>query len=102
MSKHIKTAIPEGIPLQLGQARRVKGLTQSEVAERLGVPQSHLSKIESGKVDLRLSSLVELARVLELEFILAPRSLVPVVRKILDTRAESEDRTDAWLYRVRE
>lgn len=51
----------------LRQAREGLGLSQRELGRRAGVPQSHVSKIESGQVDLRLSSLVALARVLDLE-----------------------------------
>ena len=38
-------------------ARLAKGLTQKELGRRVGMPQSHISKIESGGVDLQLSSL---------------------------------------------
>ena len=48
-----------------------------------GVPQSHISKIENGGVDLRISSLVALARVLDLELTLVPRKTVPVVSAIV-------------------
>ena len=45
-----------------------------------GMPQSHISKIENGAVDLKTSSLIELARVLDLEFMLVPRTFVPTVQ----------------------
>lgn len=60
-------------------ARRRKGLSQRAVAERTGVPQAHISKIEQGRVDIRLSSLVELARALDLEVLLLPRQALPAV-----------------------
>jgi len=34
---------------RLKEARKQSGLTQSEVAEKLGLPQSYVSKIESGE-----------------------------------------------------
>ena len=40
--------------------RAIRGglrMTQAEVARRAGLPQSHLAKIESGKVDVRLGTL---------------------------------------------
>ena len=43
------------------------------------MPQSHISKIEKGAVDLKLSSLVEIARALELEIKLVPRKALPAV-----------------------
>ena len=64
----------------LKAAREEKGLSQRELSARAGVPQAHISKIENAAVDLKLSSLVELARVLGLELMLVPRSLVPAVQ----------------------
>ena len=66
----------------LKAAREEKGLSQRELSARAGVPQAHISKIENAAVDLKLSSLVELARVLGLELMLVPRSLVPAVQTI--------------------
>jgi transcriptional regulator with XRE-family HTH domain len=42
-------------------------MTQKELGQRVGLPQSHISKIEKGAVDLQLSSLVEIARALDFE-----------------------------------
>lgn len=56
----------------LRAARTRKKLTQRELGRLAGVPQSHISKIEAGGVDLRLSSLLALAQVLELTLSLAP------------------------------
>ena len=64
----------------LKAAREEKGLSQRELSARAGVPQAHISKIENAAVDLKLSSLVELARVLDLELMLVPRRLVPAVQ----------------------
>jgi transcriptional regulator with XRE-family HTH domain len=71
------------IAVRLKAGREAKQLTQREFSARAGVPQAHISKIESGTVDLRLSSLVELGRVLNLELMLVPRKLVPAVEAIV-------------------
>jgi transcriptional regulator with XRE-family HTH domain len=63
--------------VQLRAAREHRGLTQRELGGLAGVPQSHISKIESGAVDLRLSSLVALARILDLALVLEPRDPRP-------------------------
>lgn len=73
----------EHIAQSLRAARERKGLSQRALSAKAGVPQSHLSKIENGAVDLRLSSLVELARVLDLELTLVPRKKLPAVRAII-------------------
>jgi predicted transcriptional regulator len=69
---------------QLRAARRERKITQKALGERLGLPQSHVSAIEAGKVDPRLSSVLELARLLDLEPMLIPRARVPAVRALLD------------------
>ena len=70
----------EHIALALKGAREALGLSQRALSAKSGVPQGHISKIENGAVDLRVSSLVELARVLDLELMLVPRKTVSAVR----------------------
>jgi transcriptional regulator with XRE-family HTH domain len=62
----------EAIAEVLKSARVRLGLTQRELGRLAEVPQSHISKIEAGGVDLRLSSLIALAEVLELRLELQP------------------------------
>lgn len=45
--------------------RREKKLTQAELAERLGVPQSYVSKYEAGERRLDLAELEALAKALD-------------------------------------
>jgi transcriptional regulator with XRE-family HTH domain len=67
------------IAVSIRQARKDKGLTQRELGKRVGLPQSHISKIESGAVDVQLSSLVEITRALDLEVKLVPRKALPAI-----------------------
>src|SRR5262245_58401325 len=77
----------ERIAQVLKAGREAKRLSQRALAALAGVPQSHISKIEKGAVDLRLSSLVQIARVLDLEVTLVPRNNLSAVRSIVrDTR----------------
>lgn len=69
----------EQIAAGIRAARQAKALTQTELGQRVGLPQSHISKIEKGAVDLQLSSLVEIARALDLEVKLIPRKALPAV-----------------------
>lgn len=68
---------------ELKKAREKKGLSQRALSQKIGVPQSHISTIENGKVDLQLSSLLEIARHLDLEPMLIPRSLILTVSSFL-------------------
>jgi transcriptional regulator with XRE-family HTH domain len=67
----------------LAAARERLGLSQSELARRLGVSGANLSRIEHG-ADLRVSTLLDVARALQLEPMLVPKESVPSVRALLD------------------
>jgi transcriptional regulator with XRE-family HTH domain len=71
------------IASELKAARESLGLSQRALSKLAGVPQSHISRIENGTVDLRLSSLIELARALNLELTLVPRKVLPAVKSIV-------------------
>ena len=73
----------EQIAKALRAAREGKGLSQRVLSRLAGVPQSHISKIESGAVDLRLSSLVEIARALDLEVTLVPQKSLIAVQSVI-------------------
>ena len=70
---------------QIRRAREGKGLTQTELGVRLGQPQSSVSRVERGG-DVRLSTLLEMARTLELEPMLIPKRLVPAVQALIQHR----------------
>ena len=74
----------------LKAGRKARGLTQRALSQKAGVPQSHISKIESGAVDIKLSSLIELARALDLEVLAIPRRYLPAVQALV---REQDDRT---------
>lgn len=84
------TYLNEQILKSLKEARKRKGLSQRELSTKSGVPQSHISKIENGGVDLRVSSLIALARVLDLELALVPRKTVPAVKSIVRSTTNAD------------
>ena len=86
----MSTAI-EDIAASIKVARIAKGFTQKQLGERVGLPQSHISKIEGGKVDLQISSLVEIARALDLELKLVPRRTVPAIEGIVRSQRERSE-----------
>jgi transcriptional regulator with XRE-family HTH domain len=83
--------VTEQILENLRDARVRKGFSQRELSARSGVPQSHISKIESGSVDLRVSSLIALARVLDLELLVAPKKAVPAIQSIIRSANSMHD-----------
>jgi len=100
MPKKISLSFLRELGDALRQGRSRKGLTQRALGERAGLPQSHVSKIEQGGVDLQLSSLVELARALDLELKLVPRQALPAVDGLI--RASGPDSTEQSTRRARE
>lgn len=53
--------------VKLKQARTNLGMTQSEIAEKLGMKQATYQKLESGKTpDMRISTLVHICKELNL------------------------------------
>ena len=81
----------EHIATKLKAAREARGLSQRALSSATGVPQGQISRIENDAVDLRLSSLIALARALDLELTLVPRKTVPAVQSVV----RSSERTAA-------
>jgi HTH-type transcriptional regulator/antitoxin HipB len=71
-----------GLTAELRAARERKGLSQRTLAEKVGLPQGHLSRIERGEVDVQISNLMELARALEFELVLVPRQALPAIEAL--------------------
>lgn len=51
--------------LNLKIARVKKGLSQKQLADKVGISPATVSKAETGKFDLRLSTLIKLSKVLD-------------------------------------
>lgn len=71
------------IARQVRERRAYQNLSQRDLSTLSGVPQAQISRIEAGKIDLRLSSLIALASALGLELILVPRQATPAVRAVV-------------------
>jgi transcriptional regulator with XRE-family HTH domain len=52
---------PTELITRLAAQRRAHGLSQTEVAARMGTSQSAVARLESGQVDVRLSTLTRYA-----------------------------------------
>ena len=72
--------------------RVAQGFTQTQFGKKLGLPQSHVSKIEQEETDPRLSTVVEMARVLDAELMLIPRQLIGRIQGIVNGSAPEEPR----------
>jgi transcriptional regulator with XRE-family HTH domain len=81
----------EAFAQSLRQARLQKGWSQRDLSGKAGIPQAHISRIESGAVDVKVSTLVELARLLDFELVLAPRASLPAVEALIREAEASHD-----------
>ena len=85
IDEFVKDAEEQGFSAELEEARKIfadkiyknksitsirmsKGWSQRYLAEKLCTSQSHVSKIESGREDLRLSTIKKLAAVFDMEY----------------------------------
>lgn len=64
MTKSLRTEGHAALTQALIAARKDSGLTQQELAERLGRSQSFVAKIELGERRVEVVELVEIARIL--------------------------------------
>lgn len=97
-------ALPSDVRQQLIESRKRRNLTQKELGARIGLSQKHVSEIENGKIAPRYDTVLELFRVLDLDLVVVPRRLVPVIRGIIadhyaDDRSAHHD-DDRPLYGV--
>jgi transcriptional regulator with XRE-family HTH domain len=102
ITKHIRPlrlqGLPEDMRRELKQARVSRGWSQRELGSRLGLPQMHISGIESGKIVPRYDTLLELVRTLDRDLLMVPRALVPAVQSLIrdhlrpDQQGESQER----------
>ena len=81
--------LPQVMRVELIKARRELGWTQAELGKRVGLPQEHISVIETGKIVPRFDTLLEIVRILGRDLLLVPRPLIPAVRALV--RGESGD-----------
>lgn len=75
----------------LKQAREEKRLSQRALSTRVGMPQAQISKIENAAVDMQASTLIALARALDLELMLVPRNAVPAVKSLAGVSNRTDD-----------
>lgn len=87
---HIMSYVVEDIGALLRQARERRGLSQRRLGAVAGVPQAHISRIENGSIDLRVSSLAAIAHALDLRLSLIPRRSAPTVNAVVADFLEAD------------
>ena len=64
--------------------RNALRMTQAQLAKRAGMPQSHLAKIETGKVDVQLSTLRKIFKAMFCELVMLPKFRKPPQRAVAE------------------
>ena len=87
MGKHIRPerlrSLPEAMRVGIREARKSRGWSQAELGRRVGLPQMHISGIESGKIVPRYNTILDLVRLLDYDLLMVPRALVPAVQALI-------------------
>ena len=98
IAKHIRPLRLEGLPEDMRRAlkevRKKRGWAQRDLASRLGLTQTHISGIESGKIVPRYDTLLELVRILDRDLLMVPRALVPVVQSLIRDHLQPDQKGD--------
>jgi len=76
----------------LRAARLNRGLSQQDLARKLGLHQRQISDLERASMDPRLSTVQNVARALDFEVLIVPRHLIPAIEGLLRGGHESPKR----------
>jgi len=95
INKHIKRplrlkGLPADIRDHIKEARAKRGWTQRKLGAEVRLPQPHISAIESGETAPRFDTLLDIVRVLDLDLVLVPRTLVPAVQSLVRAHKHPE------------
>jgi transcriptional regulator with XRE-family HTH domain len=94
IKSHIKPSrfdqLPEDMQRELKKARTKRGWSQTELGRHIGLPQTHISGIETGRIVPRFDTLLDLARILGHDLLMIPRELVPAIQGIIRDHRHQE------------
>ena len=71
-AEYFKELSRRPLPVQLALLRRLKGLTQAELADEMGLKQTHVSRLEKPDSDHLLSAYLRAAKALGARLALVP------------------------------
>ncbi|MEZ5307186.1 MAG: helix-turn-helix transcriptional regulator [Pyrinomonadaceae bacterium] len=66
------------------ERRDAERISQAELSRRTNIPQSHISRIERGIVDVQLSTLMQISFALGCELRMIPKRHVDLVDRVID------------------
>lgn len=81
LTKSLYTKDWEALLRLLRDLREARGWTQEQLAEKLGRPQSTVSKIEAGERKLDVCQFIDYLRILKADPVTAMQRLMKVIQK---------------------
>jgi transcriptional regulator with XRE-family HTH domain len=84
-----RTALARGVAVALVRYRAERGLAQKDLADRLGMTQPQVARLEAGDVNPRIDTLMRLASELDIEFTIDVRPARSKSR-LVTKRAQNE------------
>ena len=72
--EYIQNNVRKSLVREYTYLRKLKGLTQAEVAERAGISRTNISRFESGEYNPTLEMLVKLATAMDLDILVTLKS----------------------------
>ncbi|MBF5005825.1 helix-turn-helix domain-containing protein [Diaphorobacter caeni] len=69
----------------LAAARKAQKITQADLAQRAGLSRMAVQRTETGDVDPRYSTLLEMSRVLGMQMMAVPADLVPALQAFIQS-----------------
>jgi ribosome-binding protein aMBF1 (putative translation factor) len=91
-----QTALARLVSAQLIDYRVREGLSQRALADRLGVKQPYVARLESGEHNPELPTLVKLSRSLGIEFLIDIRPETRKAAKLVTKRVAQEETTHCF------
>ena len=77
------------IPAFLRRQRNQRRLTLENLSAKVGMSPQHLSEIESGKRDPRLSSIKRVAEAMRMTVLIVPEAMAPELRRYIASNGRS-------------
>lgn len=84
------------LPSSVRRHRNQRELTLEDLSGITGMSPQHISSIESGQRDARLSSIERVASAMGLTLLLVPTSMAPEVRSYIDKNGRSFRKTSTY------
>ena len=85
---------------QLRNRRQALKKKATDIAQYVGIAPSNISAMLSGKRDLRASTLEAFANVLDAQWVLIPRHLIPEIERLLSGQAIAPDNVPSSVERM--